>query len=133
MKKITLIANSKQWVTDKNKNFGGGNVVAANIFRVLKEKNYEITIICNGNQDSEHEENITTKYINRNIGSEEFSSEAKEFTKDSDIIINFMTQNIFDGTIIQSHSYLYRTTRTNKFVQPFKRFLYKFTKRSKKI
>lgn len=125
MKKIALIANSKQWLIGTNKDFGGGNVVASNIFRILKEKNFDITIICRGNQNDEQEENVTTKYINEIIGTQEFSQKAKELSKDSDLTINFMTQNILDGTIIQSHSYLYRTTRTNKLFQPIKRLLYK--------
>ncbi len=125
MKKIALITNTKQWIIGINKDFGGGNVVASNIFRILKEKNYDITIICFGDKEEEKEGNVITKYIDNKIGSKEFSQKAKELSKDCDITINFMTQNILDGTIIQSHSYLYRTTRTNKLIQPFKRLLYK--------
>ena len=125
MKKIALVANATEWILGTNKNYGGGNVVAANIFRVLKEQNYEITIIAKGNSKDEKDSNVTFKYINHPIGSKEFTEEAEKEAKKCDITINFMTQNILDGTILQSHSYLYRTTRTNKLLQPIKRFLYK--------
>ncbi len=125
MKKIALISNSKKWLAGTNKNFGGGNVVASNIFRILKERNYEITMICYGNKKDEEKKNVKIKYIKDMIGTEEFSLQAKELSKDCDITINFMTQNILDGTIIQSHSYFYRTTRANKLFRFLKKLLYR--------
>ncbi len=123
--KIALVANSKEWIIKKNKNLGGGNIVSSNIFRLLMSQGHEIVIICSGNSENEQEGNLTVKYINHPIGSEEFTAAAVKIASECNITINFMTQNIFSGVLLQSHSYIYRTERSSKFFVPIKRFLYR--------
>ncbi|MBR6163321.1 glycosyltransferase family 4 protein [bacterium] len=122
--KIALVANSKQWIMNKYKGLGGGNIVSSNIFRILKAQGHEIVIICYGEKEDEREGNLTVRYIDDMIGCREFTASALKIASECDITINFMTQNIFSGVILQSHSYLYRTERSKKFFIPIKRFLY---------
>ena len=122
--KIALVANHKGWIVERDKRLGGGNIVSNNIFKVLKERGHEIIIIMSGDLEDETDGNVTVKYINHPVGSTEFSQEALKISSQCDRTINFMTQNIFSGVILQSHSYLYRTQRTNKILIPLKRLLY---------
>ena len=51
MRRIALIVNSAEWILERNSKSGGGNVVANNLYNVLKKDN-EVVIICSGNKNS---------------------------------------------------------------------------------
>jgi len=58
MKKIALIADGSDTILNKTSKHGGANTVAYNVFKILKERNYDITIICLYDNTNVVEDNV---------------------------------------------------------------------------
>jgi len=125
MKKIALIVDTSDWILNNTSKYGGGSIVAHNVYQTLKTTDNDITIICLKNNIESADDNVKIISLGLPVGDPEIQNRLDSLLKDYDRVINFMIFTISDGTIIQSHSYAYRSKLANFLCYPIKKLIYK--------
>jgi glycosyltransferase involved in cell wall biosynthesis len=126
MKKIAIVTNGINWITEHNPLNGGSNVVGTNFFQEIKN-DFEIIIITSGENKDYTENNISYRFINYPLNSEEFKEEYLKISENCSlkIMIGIGLHCIGNGLLLETHSYQYRANSTFFLFRWIKRFLYR--------